>query len=90
MSENRLLIAAKIADSLRGVRDEMRRFWADKYEVRTEPFREAIARWSKQSGKPVAEVAIDVIKVAEEKGGGMDAALAIAAACDAMEAVGRG
>jgi len=69
------------------VRDTMRFFWGDKYRERIEPFRDAIRRWTAETGKPKGEVALHVCKVSEKNGDPMDVALAIAAFCEDVEIV---
>lgn len=81
ITEQHIRITAKMLEC----RDTMHRLWGEQYAERTEPFRDAIRRWVKESGKPVAEIALDVLKLTERHGGEMDLPLAISAAADAME-----
>lgn len=76
---------ARLAVKMEEARDTMRRFWGDKYPERIAPFREAIQRWRRETGKTTMEVGLTVCQLAEKHGGGMDAALAIAALAEEIE-----
>ena len=86
-----LPISTQRADPLRitvkmlDIRDDMRALFGEHYAERVEPFLAAIQRWTKESGKPVAEVALECAQGAEKHGNGMSLALAIAAGVEAME-----
>lgn len=70
------------------IRDTMRSFWGERYTARIEPFREAIRRWHRETGKPVAECGLTASQAAEKYGGEMDVLLAIAATVEECEAEG--
>lgn len=76
-----LRITVKMLD----IRDQMQALFGEHYRERIEPFLEAILRWQKESGRPVAEMALHVAQVAEKHGDGWSVALAIAAGVEAME-----
>ncbi len=63
-------------------RNTMQRYWGNKYPERVRPFREALHRWMRETKMPALKVGAKLIQLAEEHGGGMDAALAICAVVD--------
>ena len=77
-------MTAKMMD----IRDTMRNFWGDRYQARIEPFREAISRWHRETGRPVAECGLAASRAAEKHGTDMDVLLAIAATVEECEAEG--
>ena len=72
----------RITAKILKIRETMQTFWGDRYAERIEPFRDAIRRWTAESGKPRAEVALRVCQETERHGTGMDVLLAIAAFCE--------
>lgn len=59
-----------------------------RYTARIEPFREAIQRWHRETGRPVAECGLAASRAAEKRGTDMDVLLAIAATVEECEAEG--
>ena len=75
ITEQNIRLTVQMLDT----RDHMKRFFGDQYEARIEPFRDAIRRWTAETGKPKAEIALAVCKITEREGSGFDVALAISA-----------
>lgn len=79
---------ARLAVKMEDARDTMRRFWGDRYPDKIAPFRDAIQRWRKETGKSTMEVGLTVCELTEKHGDPMDLALAFAAIVEECEADG--
>lgn len=73
--ETSIPVMAKMVE----IRETMRSFWSEEYQERIKPFRDAIRRWTAETGKSKGEVALKMCQMAVEEGTSMDVALAIAA-----------
>ena len=75
----------RLTAKMLNIRDTMRNFWGDEYQARIEPFREAISRWMRETGKGAAECGLAACRKAEDYGNEMDVLLAIAATVEECE-----